>query len=373
MAHYFGDMNGPVPGPGSSLKGTGQLTDDLYLLAHRGVSGKPYLPPRALGAGLAAGLLAELMDGDTPAVTFRGGYLVPANAANDDQALRYPGLGEPVTRHVLDVAGRLERSGYRDWAHCALLRAQAAVDPGKAPERYAVLLAGLTFAPGLGFRFGDVTGGPVRSPDEVIRMLSPPLRELLAHVQATEASALLTTNPHDMNLEIPVSYPAAATAARLSMVSRALARDKLGVPAVLFFMLAGIAPLTVAAGVIPSAYATTGLTGIPAGFLVVAVVLGLFVPGYVAMSRVRMTAPALSFLLLGTIVALAVLHYATLLGVAPGSEAAWILPASYGAVAVIGLCWAAILRFHRPRTYATIGLGANAATAQIVPVPGRHS
>jgi hypothetical protein len=46
-----------------------------------------------------------------------------------------------------------------------------------------------------------------------------------------------------------------------------------------------LAGLTVAAGVITSAYATTGLTGIPFAFLAVAVVLGLFVPGYVAMTR----------------------------------------------------------------------------------------
>jgi amino acid transporter len=64
-----------------------------------------------------------------------------------------------------------------------------------------------------------------------------------------------------------------------------LARDRLGVPAVLFFVLAGVAPLTVAAGVIPTAYATTGLTGIPAAFVVVAVVLALFSAGYVAMTR----------------------------------------------------------------------------------------
>ena len=68
-------------------------------------------------------------------------------------------------------------------------------------------------------------------------------------------------------------------------VSRALARDRLGVPAVLFFVLAGVAPLTVAAGVIPAAYATTGLTGIPAAFVLVAVVLALFATGYVAMTR----------------------------------------------------------------------------------------
>ncbi len=68
-------------------------------------------------------------------------------------------------------------------------------------------------------------------------------------------------------------------------MSRALARDRLGVPAVLSFVLAGVAPLTVAAGVIPTAYRTTGLTGIPAAFLAVAVVLALFAAGYVAMTR----------------------------------------------------------------------------------------
>jgi amino acid transporter len=68
-------------------------------------------------------------------------------------------------------------------------------------------------------------------------------------------------------------------------VSQALARDRLGVPAVLYFILAGVAPLTVAAGVIPTAYAATGLTGIPAAFLVVGVVLAVFAAGYVAMAR----------------------------------------------------------------------------------------
>jgi amino acid transporter len=70
-----------------------------------------------------------------------------------------------------------------------------------------------------------------------------------------------------------------------SSVSRALARDRLGVPAVLFFVLAGVAPLTVAAGVIPTAYQATGLTGIPAAFLVIALILALFATGYVAMTR----------------------------------------------------------------------------------------
>ena len=74
-------------------------------------------------------------------------------------------------------------------------------------------------------------------------------------------------------------------AARTGRVSRALAADRLGVPAVLSFVLAGVAPLTVAAGVIPTAYATTGLTAIPAAFVVVAVILAVFSAGYVAMAR----------------------------------------------------------------------------------------
>ena len=68
-------------------------------------------------------------------------------------------------------------------------------------------------------------------------------------------------------------------------MSRALARDRLGVPEVLFFVLVGVAPLTVAAGVIPTAYQTTGLTGLPAAFIAIAVILALFAVGYVAMTR----------------------------------------------------------------------------------------
>jgi len=77
----------------------------------------------------------------------------------------------------------------------------------------------------------------------------------------------------------------AAPSRKPGSVSRELARDRLGVPAVLFFVLAGVAPLTVTAGVIPTAYATTGLTGIPAAFVAIALILALFAVGYVAMTR----------------------------------------------------------------------------------------
>ena len=77
----------------------------------------------------------------------------------------------------------------------------------------------------------------------------------------------------------------ASGAARPGTVSRTLARDRLGVMTVLSFIMASVAPLTVAAGVIPTAYAATGLTGIPAAFIVIAVILAIFSTGYVAMAR----------------------------------------------------------------------------------------
>ena len=75
----------------------------------------------------------------------------------------------------------------------------------------------------------------------------------------------------------------------------------------------------------------------------------------------RMTAPALSALLLGTAIVLAIWHFGTLLGTGPGNPAAWLLPSAFGVAAVAGLCWGAFLRARRPDVYATIGLGAHAA------------
>jgi amino acid transporter len=72
---------------------------------------------------------------------------------------------------------------------------------------------------------------------------------------------------------------------RDSQLSTALARDRLGVPAVVFFVMSAAAPLTVVAGVVPTGLAVTGLTGISIAFLAVAVVLALFSVGYVAMAR----------------------------------------------------------------------------------------
>jgi amino acid transporter len=87
----------------------------------------------------------------------------------------------------------------------------------------------------------------------------------------------------------------------------------------------------------------------------------------------RLIAPALAAVLLAVIVVLAIGHYATLLGVAPGSPAAWLLPAAYAVAATAGLAWAAFLRSRRPGIYASLGLGAAAVTGQRTPAPGDYS
>jgi amino acid transporter len=79
--------------------------------------------------------------------------------------------------------------------------------------------------------------------------------------------------------------PATSAPARDSQLSTALARDRLGVASVVFFVMSAAAPLTVVAGVVPTGLAVTGLTAISIAFLAVAVVLAIFSVGYVAMAR----------------------------------------------------------------------------------------
>lgn len=68
-------------------------------------------------------------------------------------------------------------------------------------------------------------------------------------------------------------------------IAGALAEQRLGAGAVVFFVMSAAAPLTVMAGTMTTAISTTGNLGLPAAFVVVGVVLGLFSVGYVAMSR----------------------------------------------------------------------------------------
>ncbi len=77
-------------------------------------------------------------------------------------------------------------------------------------------------------------------------------------------------------LESPPSY---------SPVARTLAANRLGVAAVVFFVMSAATPLTVVAGVVTTGYSATGLTGIPLSFVLVGAVLAVFSVGYVAMAR----------------------------------------------------------------------------------------
>jgi amino acid transporter len=69
------------------------------------------------------------------------------------------------------------------------------------------------------------------------------------------------------------------------IVGQALAKNRLGVPSVVFFGVAGAAPLTVIIGAISAIYAIIGSTAVPIAYLVVAAILSMFTVGFVAMSR----------------------------------------------------------------------------------------
>ena len=70
-----------------------------------------------------------------------------------------------------------------------------------------------------------------------------------------------------------------------SNVAAALAHDRLGTTRITQFALSAAATLTVVAGVFPTGYAVTGITGIPAAFVLLGIVLIVFCVGYNAMSR----------------------------------------------------------------------------------------
>ncbi len=71
----------------------------------------------------------------------------------------------------------------------------------------------------------------------------------------------------------------------MSSPQGSLAKDRLGVPSVVFFVMSAAAPLTVIAGVVTTGYAVSGILGVPFAFIAIAVMLIVFSVGYVAMSR----------------------------------------------------------------------------------------
>jgi hypothetical protein len=211
----------------AGLSGTGRLADDLYLMAHHEVSGKPYVQPRALGLGLAGGLLAELMLlGNISLVPH--GVVVVADRTPPEDGLTRSVLGlvageherHPVRDWLLfvartaagEVARRLEQSGYvtraggrgpwrsgrwvpvdADSAFAPLLRTRSVLDSTRPLSAQGAVLAGLAIACGLGFRLVQYAPSKTgRSLDEAVGQLDPGLRELIAQTQAAVDSALLS-------------------------------------------------------------------------------------------------------------------------------------------------------------------------------------
>ncbi|HEX8628832.1 MAG TPA: APC family permease [Catenuloplanes sp.] len=108
----------------------------------------------------------------------------------------------------------------------------------------------------------------------------------------------------------------------VSNVSRALARGRLGVPAIVFFTMSAAAPLMVVAGASTTAYAVTGVTALPVAFLAVAVALAIFSVGYVAMARQITNAGAFYT------------YVARGLGRIPGVAAAFVAVLAYNALQI---------------------------------------
>lgn len=89
--------------------------------------------------------------------------------------------------------------------------------------------------------------------------------------------------------------PASGSAPAPGTIPGATAADsrrRLGVPAVTVMIIAASAPLTVLAGGVTTAFAVTGVLGVPLSYLLLGVVLAVFAVGYAAMSRYVVNAGA---------------------------------------------------------------------------------
>jgi hypothetical protein len=210
--------------PVLTLRGTGRLADDLWLMAHHEITGRPHLAPRAMGLGLAGGLLAELWLAGSIGI-WPAGIAAADRPAPADGLERYVlslVLGERERREVRDwllylartaegdIAGRLGEAGYltrepsrRPWrgprwvpvdqtcAFAPVNRALAALSQGRpAPDTAA--LAGLAAACGLGPRLlAYAAPGSRQGLEDAAGQLPPGLHYLIAQTRAAVAAAVL--------------------------------------------------------------------------------------------------------------------------------------------------------------------------------------
>jgi amino acid transporter/GNAT superfamily N-acetyltransferase len=78
-------------------------------------------------------------------------------------------------------------------------------------------------------------------------------------------------------------------------------------------------------------------------------------------------APSLAFLLLSGVLGATVIGLGDLLQVSADSPFQWLFPAAYAAFALLGICWALMVRAWRPEVYAAIGRGADGRVATAPP------
>ncbi len=215
------------PGPlDAGLSGTGLVADDLYLLAHDDRTGKPLLPPRPLGTGLAGALLTELMlarciglrsdaavviGQDVPRTAVAGHVLLKLIADEPSPLPVRTWLGFLSQTAARDVALRLEQAGYLarirsrvpgrpgrmvpvnpDWAFAPMLRVRSALDQGREVTPHAAALTGLAVACGLGFRLDQYQTRAGRSTGDAVAYLPPDLRQLIIQTQITVSAAVLS-------------------------------------------------------------------------------------------------------------------------------------------------------------------------------------
>jgi hypothetical protein len=208
------------------LGGTGRLADDLYLLAHHEITGKPHLQPRAVGLGLAGALLAELMLLGT--ICIRSDRVMVADRTPPGDGLARSVLGLVLSEHerytaqrwllflartaAADVAGRLEQSGYltrvttrrfgrgerwvpvdADCAFAPLVRVKSVLSSSQPVAVQSAALAGLAAACGLGHQLALYLPPNARDRlEEAVGQLDPGLRDLIAQTRAAVDSALLS-------------------------------------------------------------------------------------------------------------------------------------------------------------------------------------
>jgi hypothetical protein len=208
------------------LDGTGRIADDLYLVAHNDVTGKPYIQSRPLGLGLAGGLLTELVlaeaisvSGDEISWVASGRPPRDVLAAHVLEMVAGEREAHPVRDWLaylartasVDVASRLEAAGYlasagrwfpwrparwvpvdRDSAFAPVLRVRAALDPARPVSVEGAVLAGLAEACGLGFRLAQYAPAHgARLVEHVAVDLDPSLCDLIAQTKAAVDSAVL--------------------------------------------------------------------------------------------------------------------------------------------------------------------------------------